>query len=312
MTHEDVVERLDGFHRGTLDEQTRLEIQTHLTGCAECRALSRTYRILRTSLSSGTDVAGEDHPASEQIVAYAEDRHRLDPQRARSIADHLAGCASCAEEVERTRRVAESIRRRPEPETPGAIPTRAESRSWSTWGALAAAAILVAVAYPAYLGLFRLPSVRQQVSNLRMETTRLETDLERLRGWGGAVSLNVLPRSLRDGADLAAVPVEPDQPYAAIVLELLMPRQVADEEVLRFEIVGPRGEVIWNLERSASRVRADIARWAVVTLIVPSERMNPGRHTLEVVRVDRPAEEPLLHVAFAVQRQSPAATNAPQ
>jgi hypothetical protein len=312
MTHEDVVERLDGFHRRTLDEQTRLEVQTHLTGCAECRALSRTYRILHVSLSSGADAAGEGHPSSEEIVAYAEDRDRLDPQSVRSIDDHLAACASCAEEVERTKRVAESIRRRPEPDGSDIIPGRAESRSWPSWGALAAAALLAAVAYPAYLGLFKLPSIRSQATALQSQATQLENDLERLRGWGGAVDLNVLPRSLREGYGVATVTVGPDQPYAAILLELLVSRDVADEETLRFEIAASGGETVWELERTASEVRADIASWGVVTLIVPTDRMDSGRHTLQVAKVDRPGGEPLLHVLFDFQRQSPAATNAPQ
>jgi hypothetical protein len=298
MTHEDVFEQLDGFHRGTLDERAMAEMRAHLTDCEECRALARTYRVLQVSLSSEAGIAEEGHPASERIVAYAEDRNRLDPQLARSMADHLAACASCTEEVERTRRVAESIRERPELDSSGVIREPARTRSWSAWGALAAAVLLAAVAYPAYLGLFRLPSARQQAATLRSETTRLEADLERLRGWGGAVSLNVLPRTLRDGAEVATVTLEPDQPYAAIALELLVPRRVADEEILRFEIVGPGDEVIWSLEQNAATIRADIANWGVVTLIVPSARMEPGRHSLAVVSVDRPAEDPLLHVTF--------------
>ena len=302
MTHEDVVERLDGLHRGAMDERTMAEMRAHLADCEECRALARTYRVLQVSLSSEVDITDEGHPASERIVAYAEDRDRLDPRLARSIADHLAGCASCTEEVERTRRVAESIRERPDLDSSGVIREPATSRSWSAWGALAAAVLLAAVAYPVYLGLFRLPFVRQQAATLRSETTRLEADLERLRSWGGAVSLNVLPRTLRDGAEVATLTVEPEQPYAAIALELLVPGRVADEEILRIEIVGPGGDVIWSLEQSTSGIRADIASWGVVTLIVPSERMEPGRHSLAVVSVDRPAEEPLLHVTFDVLR----------
>jgi hypothetical protein len=312
MNHEDAVELLDGFHRGTLDEQTMTELRAHLGECEECRALSRTYRVLHVSLTEGTDVADADHPSSDRIVAFAEDPNRLDPQQVRAIEDHVAACASCADEVEQTRRVAESLRRHPEPASPDAVREPAHRRPWSSWGALAAAVLLAAVAYPVYLGLFRLPYHRQQATASRSEAARLEAELERLQDWGGAVDLNVLPRTLRDGAEVATVTVEAEQPYAAIALELLLSRRVADEETLRFAIDNDESETIWKLDRRATEVRSDIATWGVVTLIVPLERMQSGRHTLDVLRIDRPGEDPLLRVPFDLQRQSPAATNAPQ
>ena len=294
MTHEDVVERLHDLCHGRLDDRIATEVQAHLTACEECRALSGIYRILHVSLSSGDGMEREDHPTSEQIVAFAENREQLDAQLTKSISDHLARCDACADQTKRTRRVFESIRKRPEPVLRGVAEQAPWSRSVSRWGALAAAALVAMLAYPAFLGLVRLPSAR-------VSAQAAEADLERLQDWSGPLALNVLPRSLREGA-VPTVTVGPDQPFAAIALELLVPRGVLDTEILRISIHGSDGDAVWSLELTASRLRSDIAEWGVVTLLVSSERLQPGRHLLDVVRVDHPDEDPLLRVAFDVDR----------
>jgi len=88
----------------------------------------------------------------------------------------------------------------------------------------------------------------------------------------------------------------------AIGLELLVPRGVADTEILRVAIRDSDDTEVWSLELIASRIRSDVAEWGVVTLIVSAEPLKPGRHFLEVARVDHPDEAPLLRVAFDVER----------
>jgi len=85
-------------------------------------------------------------------------------------------------------------------------------------------------------------------------------------------------------------------------LELLVPRGVADAEILQIAIHNSESAEVWSLELIAGRIRSDVAEWGVVTLIVSAEPLQAGRHLLQVARVDHPDKDPLLQVAFDVER----------
>jgi hypothetical protein len=128
--------------------------------------------------------------------------------------------------------------------------------------------------------------------------------------WGGSVDLHVLTSAMRGGASVPTVEVEEGQPVVALGAEFELP---AISGPIRFDILDASGEVAWREEASADRVRGNLDRSGIVTLLIPSHRVPPGAYQLRVEPEEGAGRRPLLEAPFQVSyRQSPAATNAPQ
>jgi anti-sigma-K factor RskA len=89
---------LDGlvawYPTGTLDDDERRQVETHMSGCEACAQLLRFGADIRESLSPSR------HPEEEAIVLFAEDRSSLAREERDRIEAHVAECGQCREQVE--------------------------------------------------------------------------------------------------------------------------------------------------------------------------------------------------------------------
>jgi anti-sigma factor ChrR (cupin superfamily) len=315
MKHEEAAPLLPDLHRGVLEGAERDEVESHLGECEECAALYRTYRTVHAALVADAGVS-TDHPSVDEIVAYATRRDRLDEDASRRIATHLGRCVACAEEVRRTERadvfatpsMAEFRRRSSATEVQAARTTRIL--------ALAAAFLAAVLLYPAFLGMFRVPELREQAETLAHSAGELESDVrdlsrsledaratsERLRDWSGAVGLNLLSSTFRGSDDPPRVKVAPSEPFVVFGVEMDLPETVSDSDVLLFRFTDERGTAAAEIRLPAAQARQAKRSAGVVTMVVPSERLDVGRYRLDVTAPAHPRPTRVLSARFDVAR----------
>ena len=129
---------------------------------------------------------------------------------------------------------------------------------------------------------------------------RLAGELERLRSWGGAVQLHVFSAGLRDEGEGARVRISRAQPFVAFGIDVVIPRDVADGETIRFEIVDEDGRAVTELDVPVGAAREQIRSAGIVTLVVPSGSFASGTYDLTASLVNRLVEGELLRTAFEV------------
>ena len=303
MNHEDAAALLHDFHYGQIDGARRHEIEEHLDGCEECRALSRTYRVLHATLNH--DQRAKDHPSSEEIVAYAVDRSGLDPGAALRVADHVKSCTVCSDAVEKTRQVHASVLARPGTGRPRRWSLQRSGVRVALAAALAGLALLIIA--DAYL---RFGSLREAQAQLQARAARVDEltssldqardELGRVESWGGAVDLTVLSSALRDETAAPVIRLREDQPHAPLVVELDLAAFELDIDAFGFEIHRAHGGPIWSVDLSADRVRESVESLGVVSFLVPAAELPPGDYKLRVVARGDPAAAPVLAVSFEV------------
>jgi hypothetical protein len=95
-----------------------------------------------------------------------------------------------------------------------------------------------------------------------------------------------------------------------------LPDEGSAQERWRFEIEREGGPAVWSATLTAAQVRRHLEASEVVTFPVPADALPPGSYWLRVRRAFPESAAALLEIPFAIsslaQRQSPAATNAPQ
>jgi hypothetical protein len=288
--------------------------------------MRRTVERLVAAVREETSDAG--HPDADSIVAFA--LGGLSAEGEATVAEHVASCAACAAEVDAVRRaeaesreeaLAGDIRRAPgggaregqwtaSRPTPRTMPRRA-------WGALAAAAAGLAalLAYPAYLGLVRLPFVESRSADAAREAQSLSSRvgalegelgaardaLARVREWGGATPLQLLSAAMRGGGEARTVQVDPAQPVVALAVELgALPESGAATPV-RFAITRADGGTAFAADLAADDVRRELRESGVVLLLVPSGRLAPGSYRLAVTLDPEASARLLLEVGFAAR-----------
>ena len=311
MSHAEVVELLDGLERGTLDPESRAKVDDHLKACAECRDLAEIYASARVALEE--EAAWErGHPPADLLVSLSLEPDELLPDERERAESHLNRCASCRGEMSRVRNADGEALRSLEPAS--RLPDREGVWRWPRPALVAAAVLLAVLAYPAYRGLPLMFSsargtgeLEREVADLRMGGTemqasidRLAGELERLRSWDGVVELNVFSAGLRDEGDGAPVRISRVQPFVVFGIDVVIPRDVADGETIRFEIVKEDGRAVTALDVLVGAARQQIRSAGVVTLVVPSGSFAPGTHDLRASLQNRPVDGELLRTAFEV------------
>ena len=251
MTHEDVVPLLPELLDGELEAPLAAEAQQHVAGCQECDALGTTYRQLMRALRAPHSAT---HPMSEALVSYATGFGTLAAVERRQIEVHLASCAECSDDVAATREAMAEQERTPH--------RSAVRRAWLTqlWrsargrSAVAAAAVFVVLAVPAWRGLHGVAPV---VEN------------------GSAAPLVVLNGAMRGATDLPVVNIASQ---VVLAFDPALPSSVDDSAVLTVSI-----DNVWSQAMTAGELRRKARVSGVVVVVVPGSSISAREHLLRVV-----------------------------
>ena len=251
LTHRQIEAQIPDYLMSRLDAETARQVSEHLVTCTECADFAATVEPVLVGMRDGDATLLEDHPDSSVLTAYgvgeADDSDD-------SIDRHLQTCLSCRLEVEVWRKQGHA---------PGfglsASKGPATVRRFSPYR-LAAAAAVAGLLFGVGL------------SNLSGPGSAPE--------WSGAVGLTVLERPLRGEAAPAEVRLAPGQPYVPLAAAPVVPADAADADLFRFEIANSGGEPVWSHVLEAGTIREALAGAGVVTFLVPSTILEPGRNVL--------------------------------
>lgn len=285
MTPAELVPLLHDYHLGRLDRPRHAEVEAALAASSELRELSRTYWLLSAVIREQARTA--DHPSADEIVQLALGPDQIDDESQARLSQHLDSCQSCADQLNRTRQAAASIRQRPQLGGTGPAPVRSGFRGGGLLAAVAAVLLAAVLAYPAYVGLVRYPAARNEAAALAEQLA-------------GPVDLQLLVSGARDGAELPVVELAADQPYVALGIDVDIPPRLADTDMLRIETSMADGSPVLLGELTAARARQQIAAAGVVTLLVPRVSLEPGRQTLRVFQPDAPEPWSLAQIVFEI------------
>ena len=296
MTHDDATELLHAMQENLLNERTRAELESHLEGCARCRGMAATYAAIHDVLQEENE-----HLAADEIVTYVTDRDNLVSIERQRVEAHAAACANCRDEISRVETVHASVQADPEGRRGSG------KRSWwsprsGAWLAVAAATLAAVLVYPAYLGIYRLPSVADHTVVVDEQNERLESELERLRAWSGPVGMELISGGLRAVGKTHTIKVDPNRPFVIIGIQVVITGEVPDDEPIRFEILSTNQEPIVFMELIAREAREQVQTAGVVTWLVPTEKFTPGEYTIEVGAPNGPD---LLNVPVEVRQVDP-------
>jgi hypothetical protein len=239
-----------------------------------------------------------------------------EPERV-ACEDHLAGCPRCAAELLRLERSLQRL---------GADAEREPSFLWSAWStrpgptaAVAAAAVLLVLGYPAFLGLYRLPRIEKQMDALAEQQSRsveaLEARLEETRqasarkiaelaaaALPGIVEIHYLARPQRGGAPAATVRIASGEALVLLGVELESAGAAPDSAVFRFELSSD-GREVWSGSLKGNEVRQFLdSPQGVILLRIPSADLPDGPYLLRVQTIAASRTETVLLQQFRISR----------
>jgi len=282
VEHQDAIARIGDLVRGRLDATSRAEVQAHLEQCQDCRRLSETYVVLAESFGARHDAAPDAHPSSTEIVNLAVTPEKLSADERADLETHVEQCPACAVELEATREAESEFAA--VADVPRADPTAVETawRHPAVGIAVAASVLLVALAYPVWIGLVEKPRMERE---LRERIERLETGREGASplDWSGPVELTLLQPPLRGASDeIPTIGLVADQPLVPLAIVPAFGEELEASTAIRFTVHAGTGPAIWSEEST----RGDVDRYAqsagVITFLVPAERMPEGEYRLKV------------------------------
>jgi len=287
MTHKETSLILVDGLAGRLEPATLARMEPHLGSCEECRGAIETMRLLRGEPGTGDFLESPVHLPIERVV-------ELSLAGAPADEAHLASCPACAAEVAACRAsIAEA---------------RAESAAGDRSGggrfrpfmpaALAAGLTLVALGYPAYLGLVALPRARRAAESAPAPDR------------GEAVLALYLGSTRGAAGPTPSIEPAPGARFVTLLLEPIDPRADSAAEPIRYEIRDGEGRVVWSLERAAEsrRERREPAD-RLLTLLVPASALPPGTYSLSLAHPGQDEGQKLFEAPFAIV--APAAAEAP-
>jgi hypothetical protein len=290
MNHETAIPLIGDLLHGRLSGKIRGEVLSHVTSCTECKSLSETYAVLSEAWHDDT----LEHPPSELIVQYAIAEDSLDEEVRAKVSAHLLKCELCASEVDVTSNAEAELAAVESP--PSEQPGEMRDRRWLLAPAITAAAVLVILAYPAYLGLFEVPRIKSRLSVLEAEGTADTT-----AKWTGLAEPLYLQSPLRGvDTELPTIELASGQPYISLAVVPGMLEEYAGAQSIRFEIRDADGQSTWSWALSESELRSR-ADGDVVWFMVPGSALPAGRLTLSVSR-EPGSGVPVFEAPFLVRR----------
>jgi hypothetical protein len=314
MKHEEALELVHAMHERTLEAADRRDLDAHLADCARCRGVADTYALVFDTLQEENT-----HLAIDEIVSYATHREPLTAAERERVEQHVASCESCADDLARVERVHASIEADPGAGGDGGPTGRSRWSGPASWVTLAAAIAALALVYPAYLGIVRWPETASRASEVRAEQERLESrlvelrasaehvndELERMRDWSGPVELELVTSTLRGADAPMTVELDPSRPFVLLGIQVAITGAVPDDAPIRFELADPSGTVARAMTTAAGEARDQVRSVGVVTWLVPTASLSPGKYRLRVVRDDLSDGPVLLEVPVEILDGSP-------
>jgi hypothetical protein len=323
VKHEEALALLPEFLQGRLAEPARSVVAGHRATCEECRALSEAYGVIAAALkpseppANARAAAERAHPESVRIIAYAVDPESLEPGASAAIAAHLSACQDCSREAEATRGAHEATRAKVFPFPGNLIRGTFGAGRANLRAGLAAAVVVILLAYPAFLGLGRLPRIEEEVEALRAARGAAERQIQELKSslddaserlrrepaWAGPVDLHVLEEPARGSGGIRSLRVAADQPFLLLSLLPPVPGRLPGDVVFRFAISDADDRIAWSADLAVSKIRRRLEYSGVLTFSIPTAGLPPGRYTMRVARAGGHGEDTVFQAAFEVVRQ---------
>ena len=230
--------------------------------------------------------------------------------------DHLVGCAACTATVGALGDRLLALERK--------VGTQAsEQPAWSPrlrWSpALAAGIVLLVLAYPAYLGLVRMPAARNEtrrleelsrsnqdeIAALKEARDKAETkiaELEQSPAMEGPVKLTYLPQPVRGAASVPSVKIAPGAPSVMLALELNPGSVPEGSAACRFEVACD-GKVVWSSTSTGEVIREQLSsRLGTQVVAVPAKALEGARCELQVISGEEGSGRVLFRGAFTPVR----------
>jgi hypothetical protein len=210
----------------------------------------------------------------EETIALLDDYlyGETSAESRKGIEAHLAGCEDCME-LTRVYRALKAAAAEIEESSGSELSSR--GATWK-WMPIAAGLLVALLAYPAYLGLVRLPDVAGELD-------ATEESLRTLQAESGSVGPNMIKPQVRGTDEPSAVVIEPGAPWVLLGFELLVPESLSDRTPMRIEILAEEGNVAWSATIPAADLREAVRRAGFATVVVPAGVLQPGPYRLSVV-----------------------------
>jgi len=300
MNHDNAVQLIEELHHGTLVGHVRNALLSHMDLCRECTALSETYVTI-----SDAYVVEQEHPSSLSMARYAVNPADLDEDERDRVASHLGGCATCRLELDVTREAEAEISRVQAARDEGAAALPITGISHFRAG-LAAAILVAALGYPAYLGLTHLPRIKEKLAQLESVPPSITRSAE---NWSGNVQMVVLNPRLRSG-DRSVPSLEiGEDPYVVLAVDFSATDDERQGGAARLAIQDADGLPVWSKELSGASIDRDMQATGAVAVLVPVAILRPGRLTTSVTHDRNGGEEELFQADFRVVQASGGATS---
>lgn len=165
--HEDSSTQLTDLLAGRLSGERAAAAWAHLGTCPDCQAVASVIHRVREAVGPAAQEIAAEHPRSEDLVAFALGDVETALDVLARVRIHLDGCAECRRAVALTRGAEARTGRGPD-WIAGVLD---RLRAWWTAPRLAPALAVVAVllAYPAWVGLVRHPSLTREAEQMRRD-----------------------------------------------------------------------------------------------------------------------------------------------
>ncbi len=249
MRHEEAQLLLSDLVLGELEADAAAKLRDHLAECAACRRERDFIEVLVEELREGGEEILAGHPDVEDLAAFGLGDTPMESERRAGIECHLRICRHCREELDLVRRAARA-----------AYPTAAKRPgSWRNWLVAALLLVIVALAWPAYRGIFN-----QERPQLVVHSGQLLNLPEPGLAQQGEVPVLAL------ADDLSHLPV-------AVAWDL----EIRGDQDLLFSLAElPSGSEIWSERGRASRFFD--AGLKALSLMVPAGGLGAGTYQLVV------------------------------
>ena len=286
MRHVTAARLVPDLVAGQIGGWRRRRLARHARGCADCRAVQKTYAAISDAYR-GVD----QHPDSERLAVFAISRESLELEERRVIAAHLDRCASCAADLQTIQAVEEGDA----PQT-GVLTWAPATRRVGPWlrPALAGAGLAVLLlGGPVYVAL-RGVGIDADSSGDPGQAVAGPSEV-------AIVPLVVLRTPLRQRGSLIPQ-VRVEESARTVVLALDVSTWLADlddHERVRISLRDASLRSLWREAIAAEQIRHAAAANGAIALSVPASVLGSGRFSVAAQRESVPAD-PLFEVEFEV------------
>ena len=302
-------DELADFVAGSLPAATNERLLLHFSLCSECRQrLALMRRLAGLPAENAAGPIESAHVPSEWLAELSLHPDQFDQRRRELVLQHLRECVDCRADYDLAR--GPSVVRSPDAEPQE---SRGGFSRYGSWPALAAAAVLVLLAYPSYLGLARYPVMRRELlaTQSKLEHAREAAGPPRTleppattvgdAGAGGAAAVLALAGTMRGSAGRRVYVPRTGQAFLPLQLDCdLSPARFAGENpnVIVSIVDSESLRDLWSFQRPAAGLWDSDNR--CVSLLVPVSALRPGVLAITVTTVAAPRRV-LMRASFTME-----------